>query len=338
MKIRTIGAALLAIFSVMLSAPSASAAVNVVGGPYTGLKASGDTVRLQLTDFPTVAGMYIQQCLVVSSGRPTSAQCNPASQVWISTATGASFKPTDTIAVPVLGSFGTVNCLVDSCGLFFRLDHTAPTNTSEDRFIKLSFTTSTVPTLPVDEIVTKANGATLAPNAVGTLAYRTPLKLEITTKSGLAPSVKVYGEGCTVAGSTVTALKGSGQCDIAVTSPGNTSFGTTTMHYPVNLVPGVQTFALNLPKQIVGSKLLFTSKAVTNMGERPSVSVESGSACSVKRSGVNTMLTAKALTAKESAGKKVSAKGGTCTITISAPARDGLYSALQQTYTFSVKK
>lgn len=322
--VRIVSTFALALSAALVAGSPANAAATVNGGPYTGLKAAGDTVRLQFSNFPATAGMYAQQCLVVTSGRPTSAQCNPASQVWISNSAGANFKPTDTVAIPVVGTFGSVNCLTSSCGLFLRLDHTAPTDFSEDRFIALTFTSSDAPALPADVITTKANGTTLAPNVVGTLAYRTPIKLEITTKSGVAATVKVYGEGCTVSGTTVTALKGSGQCDIAVTSPGNATASTVTMHYPVNLVPGVQTFALKLPKQIVGSKLLFTSKAVTNMGERPTVSIASGSACSLKTTGTNKMLVAKSK--------------GNCTITIAAPGRDGLYSELSQEYTFTVKK
>lgn len=321
--LRLLTAAVLAGSALVATASSASAAATVVGGPYTNLKAAGDTIYLQLSNFPTTAGMYIQQCLNTSPARPTSTQCNPASQVWISTSTGATFKPTDTIAVPVVAKFGTVDCSTATCSLFFRLDHTAPTDTSEDRFINLTFASGTGSALPLDEITSKVNGVTLASNAVGTLAYRTPITLVVTTKSGATPTLKVYGDGCTATGLTVTALKGSGQCDIAVTSPGNASYATVTAHYPVNLTIGTQSVALNLPKQLVGTKLLFTSKTLTNMGEKPKVAVSPSSVCTLKTTGVNTMLVAK--------------KKGTCTISVTAPARDGLYSALAQTYTLSVK-
>lgn len=321
--LRLLSAAVLAMSALVASASSASAAVTVVGGPYTNLKAAGDTVRLTLTNFPTTAGMYIQQCLNTGTVRPTAAQCNPASQVWVTTANVGTFKPTDTIAIPVVAKFGAVDCSTATCALFFRLDHTAPTDLSEDRFINISFAAATGTSLPLDEITAKINGVTLAPNTVGSLAYRTPVTLVVTTKSGATTTLKVYGDACTSTGMTVTALKGSGQCDIAVTSPGTASYAGVTAHYPVNLTTGVQSLALNLPKQLVGTKLLFTSKTLTNMGEKPKVVVSPSNVCALKTTGVNTMLVAKSK--------------GTCTVTVTAPARDGLYNALNQTYTLSVK-
>lgn len=318
-----VGAA--AVLVSLTSVGAASAATSVVGGPYTNLNPAGATIRLQLSNFPTSSGLYIRECLITVD-RPASDQCNAASQVWISTRPGATFKPTDVISINVLGAFGSVNCLTQNCGLFFQVDHTAadPTNDkSEDRFIPISFTSSSTPTLPQDEITTKANGVALASNSVGTLAYRTPTKLDISTKSGTAATVKVYGDACTVQGITVTALKGTGQCDIAVSSAGNASYSAVTVHYPVNLTLGVQNVLFTVPKQIVGSKLLFTSKAVTNMGEKPVVTISPSNLCSLKTVGVNKMVVAKAT--------------GTCTVTITAPGRDGLYSALNKTYTVTVK-
>lgn len=307
----------------LLPAGMAQGAAVVVGGPYSGLKAAGDTVRLQFSNFP-VNGMYVQQCLITSGVRPTSSQCNPASQVWISTSPGASFKPTDTVSVGVVATFASIDCLVQNCGLFFRLDHTAPGDTSEDRFIPLTFSTSAVPALPLDEISTRVDGNLLARNAVGTLAYRTPITVVSSTKSGAPTSVKVYGESCTSNGPTITALKGAGQCDIAVSSPGTSAYAAVTYHYPVNLTPGKQTFVLNVPSRVVKSRILFAGRAVTNMGEKPWVHIESTKVCAVKTSAVNTVLQAK--------------RTGTCVFTVMALGREGLYESLNSRYTISVKR
>lgn len=299
-------------------APPASAAVTVGGGPLTGLNPAGATIQLTLTNFPSSGGLYIQECLV-TTGRPTPAQCNPASAVWVSTATGATFKPTDTISIPVLGAFGSVNCLTQGCGLFIRMDHTAPLNTSEDRTIPITFTGQAVK--PVDEITTKVNGVLLATSGA-LLAYKTPMKLDITTKSGVDATVAVTGD-CSVTGKTVTALKASGICDVAVTSAGNANYTGLTVHYLLTMTPAVQTFDFNAPKQIVGTKLLFVAKATTNMGEKPTVVISPSSVCALKTVGKNVMVVAKSK--------------GTCTVTFSAPAKEGFYSAYSKTYTFTVK-
>lgn len=316
--LRVLGAVVLAASSVLAIAPSASAAVTVTGGTFVGLNPTGDTVKFQLSNFPSTGGLYIQECLL-TAGRPTAAQCNPASAIWVSTATGATYKPTDLITVPVVGSFGSVNCLVQGCGLFFRMDHTSPTNFSEDRFMALTFTGQVVK--PLDEITTKVNGVVLTA-AGANLPYKTPTKLEISTKSGTAVTIKVTGD-CSITGMTITALKGSGLCDVAVTSMGNASYTGVTVHYPMTMVPGVQTISFNPPKQIVGTKLLFLGKATTNMGEKPTITAAPSNVCALKSVGANIMVVAKSK--------------GTCTITITAPAKEGWYTALNKSYTLSVK-
>ena len=313
-----VSAVALAAASIFLVAPSASAAVTVTGGPYIGLNPAGDTVKVTLTNFPTTGGLYIQECLV-TTGRPSPSMCNPASAVWVSTATGATFKPTDLISIPVLSSFAGVNCLVQGCGLFFRMDHTAPANTSEDRFMALTFTGQAMKVS--DEFTVKVNGTVIGTTGTN-LAYNTPTKFEITTKSGQMPALTTTGD-CSYAGTTVTANKGSGSCVVTISTIGNANYAPTTITYTMTLVPGVQTINFKAPKLIVGTKLLLLGKATTNMGVKPAVTASPSNVCSLKTVGTNIMVVAKSK--------------GTCTITLTAPAKEGFYTALSKSYTYTVK-
>jgi hypothetical protein len=308
------------------SASAAHAATTVTGGPYTGLNPAGATITVTLADTPTIAGMYIQQCQITTAGtRPTTAQCNPAAQLWITDSGQGNFKFKDTITVNVQESFGTISCSTVACGLFFRLDHTAPTNFSEDRFIPISFTGSSA-ALPTDELTVKIGDAALTANRPSDLAYRTPVTLSVTTKSGIAATAKAVGDNCTVTGLVVTALKGAGDCVVAVTSPGNTAYASFTANYPFTLKLGTQSVALALPAAVKVSKsiVLAPSTLVSSMGERVKITGTSAKFCTVTLAKKGYTLMAK--------------KAGTCTLTVTAPARNGLFTAYKNSVKVTVTK
>ncbi len=117
-----------ALIAALLAPVSAQAAeTKFVGGPLTNLDSQGATINITLSNVPAKGGLYIQQCLEAPAGtRP--AICNKAVELWISSARGASFLPTDTIKFKPTGSFvsgaTTVDCTVQKCGIFMRFDHT----------------------------------------------------------------------------------------------------------------------------------------------------------------------------------------------------------------------
>lgn len=313
--------------SLIASAP-AQAATTISGGPYTGLNPAGAAITLTLTSTPTTTGMYVMQCQVTPAGtRPTSAQCNPAAQLWITDSGQGNYKYKDTITVNVKESFGAISCNAVGCGLFFRLDHTAPLNTSEDRFIPIQFTGGAPIALPNDEISVKVGSATLTPNRPTDLAYRTPTTLDVTTLSGAKATAKSLGANCSVdANFVVTALKGSGECVIAVTSPGNASYATVTNNYPFTLQLGTQVLNLTLPTSVkIGKKNVIASTSeTTSMGEKVKLTATPAKYCTITSAKKSLTLMAK--------------KTGTCTITVTAAGRNGLYSAYKTTSTVTVTK
>ena len=224
MKTRSIMTAIvIAVASLGLTAPAQAETFAFASGPLTNLDPAGATINGGFTKFPTKAGMYIQQCVApVGTARP--ATCSDTIQLWVTAAGGpGTTSPTGPIALKVAGSITgkgvTVDCTQVQCGLFFRFDHTAPTDTSEDKFMPISFKAgSTSPVLAADEITVTLNGTPLVRNVPSNLAYRADAKIVATAKSGAAVTLTSLTPDCTYVNGVFTALKGSGQCALASVS------------------------------------------------------------------------------------------------------------------------
>lgn len=302
--------ALLASLIVPVSAQAAE--TKFVGGPLTNLDSAAATIHIALSNFPTKGGLYIQECVSAPAGtRP--AVCNNAVQLWISTAVGASFVPTADIVFKPTGSFMSgataVDCLVSKCGIFIRYDHTVPGDLSEDQFIPLTFKAATgaSSTLAPDEVTASLNGVAMSTKAPIKLAYRAPATLAATSKAGATLTYTSFAPACTLVGMTVTGLKGSGYCDIAVTSAGNSSAGAVTAHFPIELIPGVQNLgSFALPESAKAFSKI-TLPISTNFGEK--IKYKASGSCSV----VNAVLTM---------------RRGICEINTSATGRAALYAGL----------
>ena len=130
-----------------LSATSASAtAFSVVVSKSTNIAFAGETVTVNISGIPTDAGFYVRQCVSVPTVRPTA--CNGQGQ-WVSTSAtwrqrgaGDASAP---ISLPVDKTFTAAdnniyNCAFVACEIFVRLDHLAPSDTSLDTHIPLTFT------------------------------------------------------------------------------------------------------------------------------------------------------------------------------------------------------
>ena len=302
--------------SVLVPSPAQAAQTAFAGGPLTNIEPSGATVHVALSNFPKLGGLYIQECVEGAVGvRPTL--CNGAVQLWISTAMGASFTPTADIVFKPTAVFSAgataVDCRISKCGVFLRYDHTVPGNLTEDQFIALTFK-SGIGTVakPVDEISAAINGIALSTRAPMKISYRQIATLTATSKTGALLTFASLAPACSLKSMAITALKGAGYCDIAVTSPGNPAFAGVTAHFPLELIPGAQsipTFYISAEKRSVLPKK-------TSFGEIVTYSA-SGSCTVVKNI--------------------IKASKGSCTLDISAPGITALYQKFNSQMVIDVK-
>ena len=313
MKKLVIIAALIA--SVLVPSSAQAAQTTFAGGPLTNLD-SPASIHIALSNFPTAGGLYVMECVQGDAGvRPTL--CNAAVQLWVSTSTGASFAPTADIVLKPTASFTAgstaVDCTVSKCGIFLRFDHTLPTDLSQDQFIALTFKASTpVATRPTDVISASINGQALSAQVPMKIAYRQLATLAATAQSGATLTYDSLAPACALKAMAITALKGSGFCDIAITSPGSLSLAGYTAHFPLELTLGVQT----IPTIKVGANKKAILATKTNFGE-PVTYLGTGSCTTTKN-----VLTAKA---------------GTCTVVAGARGQSGLYSPLNLRVVLKVK-
>lgn len=252
-------------------APQAQAAPTFgwASSPLTNLDPAGATINGGFTSFPSKAGLYIQQCVApVGSARPST--CSDTLQVWV-TATGGSgaVAATGGIAVKVAGSITgkgiTVDCTTTQCGLFFRYDHTAPADFSEDKFYPITFKAGTAaPVLPADEVTVTLNGTPLVRNVPSSLAYRADAKIVATSKSGMPVTLTSLTPDCAYSKGTFTALKGVGQCALAYSTSGNATVAPASGNFPFILALGTQSINIkNLALKAGESKEL---PKTTNFG------------------------------------------------------------------------
>lgn len=313
--------AVLALIAGLLAPTSVQAAeTKFVGGPLTNLD-SPASIHIALSNFPTKGGLYVMQCAEgISGARPTL--CNNAVQLWISTAQGASFTPTSDIVMKPTATFTsgstTVDCTVTKCGIFLRYDHTVVNDLSEDQFIPLTFKAVApgTPTIAPDEITASINGTALSTKQPFKLAYRQFAVLAAKSKSGAALTYASLAPACALNGMEIVALKGTGFCDIAVTSAGNATAAAVTAHFPIELTLGVQTVGdFTFPASTkAGQKLELP--ILTNFGEKIGYKTTGGCSVALARATV---------------------KKGTCKIMVTAPGKQDAYKPLKVTYTIKGK-
>ena len=310
MKKIAIFLALFASIMVPTQAQAAQAVFN--GGPLTNLD-SPASIHIALGNFPTNGGLYVMECVEGAAGARPSL-CNAAVQLWVSTDPTASFKPTADIVFKPTSTFTGADCTMVKCGIFLRYDHTVPNDLTQDQFIALTFKSAapSVAALPNDEITATINGVALNSKTPIKLAYRAPALLSATSKAGAALSYQSLAPACALTGMKITALKGTGFCDIAVTSAGNATTAGITSHFPIELTLGTQT--ITTFKLVANKKI--TLPKTTNFGE-PVTYLGTGS-CTTTRN-------------------VVSVKKGTCTIVAGARSATDLYGPLNLRFVVKVK-
>jgi hypothetical protein len=316
---------ILAVFIVagLLVAPTAAnAQAKIVGGPLTELSAA-PTINLSITEFPTKAGLYFQQCTAPTGPtRPTT--CNDAAQLWISTERGANFAPTANIVFKPAASYKTrtgeeIDCRKVSCGIYIRYDHNNGTDFSEDNFIALTFKSGdNTPTLVSDEITASIGGVALSQRNPITMAYRAPGLLLASAKSGAALTFKSYAPACSLVDGVVTALKGTGACDISVTSPGNATYGPIEVHFPIYLTTGTDGILHKAYPATLKLKKSVSLKSDSLFGEKLKFKTSSK-------------------TCKVSGNKVTALKKGTCLISITGPSVTDLFTGVKDSHKITIK-
>lgn len=292
---------------------------EATGAPISGIPAvaAGETLHFVLGGFPSTGGLYVFQAVQpVGGARPTYS--NTKAPLWISTDAQASFAPTKVIAFTIdNGNAWGADCAHQQCGLWFEFDHTKSTDLSEDQFVPFTF--NTLPTTGATPVIAtsaytlsvKINGVITQENIPGTIAYRQVLTFDATSNSSAPVAFKSYTPDlCPVTGNTVTALKGSGQCDIAVT------VGSKSSHFPFTVIQGTQSVSLGKSSLKVGQSLLLAK--ISNFGEVIAYKSSSKN-CSIKGNSLKAL------------------KAGSCKISASAMAMDN-YKALNQSFVLTIKK
>jgi hypothetical protein len=92
--------------------------------------------------------------------------------------------------------------------------------------------------LPVDVITAFIGTAQLSSSKPITMAYQAPGLLRISSLSGAQLTSASYAPACSLVNGIVTALKGTGACDIGVTSGGTAAYAPVTSHFPIYLTIG----------------------------------------------------------------------------------------------------
>lgn len=304
-----------------IATPAQAETFAFASAPLTNLDPAGATINGGFTKFPSKAGLYIQQCIApVGTARPVT--CDDVNQLWVS-ATGeqGSISSTGPIAMKVSASITgkgvTVDCTTTQCGLFFRLDRTAGTDTSEDKFLPLSFRAGVkAPVLPADEITVTLNGTPLVRNVPSNLAYRADAMIMTTAKSGLAVTLTSLTPDCTYANGSLTALKGAGQCALAYSTAGNTTTAAASGNFPFILTPGTQKMSA-LPTSLKSGASRSLAKA-TNFGEVIMYKSASKS-CSIKANVLK------------------ASKLGTCAVEFHAAEKTGMWQMLHGSVKIAIK-
>lgn len=298
--------------SILVPTQAQAAQTGFMGGPLSNLN-SPASIHIALSNFPTKGGLYVMQCVEGAAGA-RSTLCNSAVQLWVSNDAGATFKPTADIVFKPTSTFTGADCTKVKCGIFLRYDHTVPNDFTEDQFIALTFKTGTPPvaTLATDEITATINGVVLSSKMPLKLAYRAPATLSAISKSGAVLSFESLAPACTLTGMDITALKGSGFCDIAIKSPGTATSSAVTAHFPLELTLGTQTFG----KVSASSTKKIKLPATTNFGE-PITYLGTGSCTTSKR--------------------VVTSKKGICTIEAGARGSADLYNPLNERFVIKIR-
>jgi hypothetical protein len=320
---KRITAVIAALLLGVVVAPTSLAATTVQGGPLTGLSPDSVTqVHLAFSGFPTTHGLYVEEAVQAAAGaRPTTA--GPA--LWLSAipadlAQGATQIAGDVVLKVDNGHSWGADCVHQQCGIFIRLDHTAPNDTSEDKFLPLTFTggavtSTTSSNAPADTWIVSINGKVVTPNVPITVQYRSLVKFTVNTSSGVTTTLRSFNPNiCPAYPHRIVILKGTGACDIAVVSEGDATHPAMTQHFPLILTPAVprpdyKNYLLKVSRTAMLLKATGFGDTITYTSSSPSCSINGNAITGVQP--------------------------GKCVITATAPAGEN-YLAMSKTFKIKV--
>ena len=120
---------------------------------------AGENVSVTVAGLTTDQGVYVRLCQQPDTGtRPTN--CD-GQGVWGSLSAAmqqvGAVNADQAMTLAVKGKFGSTDCTKVVCGVFVRLDHTDPANTTRDTFVPLTFTAAAVTPVAkkISTVVTK---------------------------------------------------------------------------------------------------------------------------------------------------------------------------------------
>ena len=196
------------------------------------------------------------------------------------------------------------------------MDHNSTYDTSEDQFIPLTFTRTTTTTTR-DTIYVKINGKSVDNEETYKAKYSETLTVVATTRSGAITTLTTTTPTfCSISGMNVSILKGTGMCDIVVTSPGAGQFTSATEKISIKLMKANQNIIYE-SKVKPGASI--TLPALTRFGQKITYSGPSTSNCTLAGNFV--------------AFRKV----GACEIRANAPGLTDTYYDLWQTLSFKIR-
>jgi hypothetical protein len=216
-KMKKVFTLTLALFMLAGQTSSASAAqMGITLSKSTNL-GEQESIMISVTNFPTKAGIYLQQCVEPLPGA-RAASCNRLSQLWITNSPGGSFKPTDTFPMSIISRYENVDCTIQKCGVSARYDRTAGDDTSEDQFVPLFFSAgfqsspSSTPTPLAEQKVAKL---------ISSMKNKARIALPIQTDKGINLTYRsATPKICTLKANVITAKK-SGLCKLQLFAPAN---------------------------------------------------------------------------------------------------------------------
>lgn len=209
---------------------AAQAAEMVIKPSKTTNLAAEETITIVLENFPSKAGIYLQQCAESAMGlRPLD--CNPQTQLWITNARGGSFMPNNTISMKLVAKYAATDCVSQKCGIVARYDHTAGTDTSEDQFLPITFSTgTTIVEAPVSAIETQ--GVAELPKS---LKVGKRLSLPIQTLQDISISYRSAStKVCSVKNNVVRAIK-QGRCKLQLFAPASDAYAMFALNYNLRI-------------------------------------------------------------------------------------------------------
>jgi hypothetical protein len=198
--------------------PASAAQMRITLSKSTNLGAE-DTIMITLANFPTKAGIYLQQCVEPLPG-VRAGSCNRSSQLWITNSPGGSFKPSETFPMKFTARYENVDCTIQKCGVSARYDRTAGDDTSEDQFVPIFFSAgfqSNPSSTPVPLAEQKVG------KLITSMKNKAKIALPIQTDKGINLTYRsTTPKVCTLKGNVITA-KRKGVCKLQLFAPSDSN-------------------------------------------------------------------------------------------------------------------